>query len=945
MLAPHPRMVGFLLTAALSASTWGDIAAERLSCEYRVDPLGIDVPAPRLSWRVRSAERGERQTAYRVLVASSDENLAKERGDLWDSGKTASAATLHVAYAGTPLASGQRCFWKVQVWDAHDKASAWSAPAVWEMALLSADDWAAQWLNDGKENPRKDEDFYGEDPAPLFRTTFVLDKPVRRARLYISGLGYYAASVNGRPAGDCVLDPGWTRYDRHVFYSTYDVTKLLAAGANCLGVTLGNGWYNPLPLRMWGHLNLREHLPIGRPRFTARLQIEYDDGSSRAVVSDRRWKVADGPIRSNSVYLGEVYDARREVPGWDLPDFNDVAWRTPAIAAEPIGALRAQPLAPIRATTRFPAVRVTEPRPGVYIYDLGQNFSGWASFKLAANAGTRIVMRYGELLNADGTLNPMTSVCGQIKGRRKNKDGVEESIGGPGAPAVAWQTDTYIAKGGGEEAYTPRFTFHGFRYVEVTGLPAALPCEAVTGLRLHTDVADAGFFACSNERLNRLQEICRRTFLANLFGVQSDCPHRERLGYGGDIVATSEALMLNFDMCTFYAKAVQDWADAARPDGMFTDTAPFAGIQYCGVGWAMAHPLLLTQLQRYYGNTRLIEEQYEAAKRWLLLVAAKNESGIVNDGLSDHESLAPVSAPPMVTPLFYQSTCILADMARTLRRTEDAEKFEALARTIRQAYQRSFLDAATGKAGPGTQASQAFALYSDLVPDEGRKAVFDFLVADILDAHKGHLSTGIMGTKFMLDVLSREGRADVAYTIVDQPDFPGWGWMLANGATTLWEHWAPDANTFSHSHPMFGSVSQWFVNWLGGIQPAPEAVGFDRVVLRPQIVEKLQWVESSYDSVRGKIVSNWRREGARVSLDIAIPANVTAELRLPADDPGKVAEGGRPAAQAEGVQLQEVARGAAIFRLGSGRYAFTWDAPAGAQGGAGAGGEAKTDAR
>ena len=922
--APKRPWVVLLLIVATSATlACGGIRMDRLYCEYRVDPLGVSSPAPRLRWLVKSTERAQRQTAYRVLAASSMENLAKDRGDLWDSGKLAGADTLNVAYAGRPLVSGQRCYWKVQVWDKNDKASGWSRPSLWEMGLLSETDWTGQWLNDGRANPKADKDFYREDPAPLFRKEFVLAKPVRRARLYLTGLGYYEASVNGQRVGDHALDPGWTKYDRRVFYGTYDVTAQLHAGANCLGVMLGNGWYNPLPLRMWGHLNLREHLPIGRPRFIAQLNLEFADGSAQSVVSDPNWKVGEGPIRFNSIYLGEIYDARKEQPGWDQAGFDDTAWRRPAIAAEAVGALQAQPQPPIRVTERFKAVRVAEPRPGVFIYDLGRNFSGWASFRFKAPAGTKIVMRYGELLHRDGALNPMTSVCGQIKGRQKNKQGVEESVGGPGAPPIAWQSDTYIAKGGGEETYTPRFTFHGFRYVEITGLPGALPLEAVTGLRLNADVAHVGSFVCSNERFNRIQRMCRRTFLANLFSVQSDCPHRERMGYGGDIVAASEALMLNFDMSTFYAKTVQDFADSARPDGMFTDTAPFVGIEYCGVGWAMAHPFLMSQLHRYYGNERLMAEQYEAAKRWLLLVAGQNKDGVIKDGLSDHEGLAPAPAPPLVTPLYFQSARMLAEMARLLGHKDDAARFESLADKSRQAYRKQFFDTATGKAGPGTQASQSFALYSGLVPETDRPKALDFLLENIRGENKGHLSTGIMGTKFMLDALSREGRAEVAYGIVNQADFPGWGWMLENGATTLWEHWALSEDTFSHSHPMFGSVSQWFMNWLGGIQPAPEAVGFDRIIIRPQVIQELSWVRCSYDSVRGKIVSNWRREGGRINLQVEIPFNTTALIFVPAHTVGQVTENGSPISRAPGVELVRTDRDAVVCRVGSGRYSFS----------------------
>ncbi len=553
-------------------------------------------------------------------------------------------------------------------------------------------DWHGKWISDGRALPQQDEDFYAPAPAPLLRKGFKVTGPVKRARIYVSGLGYHELRLNGGRVGDHMLDPAWTCYDKRVLYATHDVTSLLREGDNALGVMLGNGWFNPLPLRMWGYLNLRERLATGRPRVIVQLNIDYADGSTAQVVTDGSWRTADGPILKNNIYLGEVYDARKEVAGWDAPGFDDQAWRAAAIETGKPGVMRAQSLPPIRVTEELPALKVSEPKPGVFVVDFGQNFTGLARLRLTAPAGTTVVMRYGELLHKDGMLNPLTSVCGQIKGKRKDGAGKGQSVGGPGAPEVAWQSDTYIAKGGGEETYTPRFTFHGFRYVEITGLPAAPPPAALTGLRVHSDVADAGSFACSNERFNRIQQMCRRTFVSNLIGVQSDCPHRERFGYGGDIVATSEALMLNFDMTGFYRKTVLDWADSVRPDGMLTDTVPSVGIDYCGVGWGMAHPLLVAQLYRYQGDRRLMEEQYETAKRWLLLVTEHNPEGIVKEGLGDHESLVPAPSPPLVTPLFYQSATMLAQMARTLEHPEDAARFSALAAKIGIAYQRDFLD-------------------------------------------------------------------------------------------------------------------------------------------------------------------------------------------------------------------------------------------------------------
>ena len=907
----------FCRPAPVRASASGGLVPSGLKCEYRTEPLGIDSPAPRLNWIVESGLRGQAQSAYQVLTADSLQALASDTGNLWDSGKVLSRETLNIVYGGKLLRSGQRCFWKVRVWDMGGAASPWSAPSSWEMALLSPADWKGRWIGDGRPTPARDEDFFKDDPAPLFRKEFTLPADVRGARLYIAGLGYYEAALNGRRVGDQVLDPGWTNYAKRVFYSPYDVTGLLRKGPNCLGIMLGNGWYNPLPLLMWGNRNIRESLPVGRPCFIAQLDIELGDGSRISIATDASWKSRPGPVLRNNVYLGEVYDARKEVKGWDRPGLDESGW-LPAVPG-PGGALQAQPQPPIRVTAVIAPVKITRPEPGTFIADFGRNFAGLVRLHVEAPAGKTIRLRYGELLYPDGRLNPMTGVCGQIKGKKANG----ENVGGPGSPEIAWQSDTYIAAGGREEVYAPRFTFRGFRYAEVTGYPGVLDPASIEGLALNSDVGPAGSFSCSNELFNRIQEMVRRTFLSNLFSVQSDCPHREKFGYGGDIAATSEAFIDNFDMAGFYAKAVRDWGDAARPDGMLTDTAPFVGIQYCGVGWAMAHPLLLEQLYRYYGDRRLIEEQYETAAAWLDLVSAQNPEGIIKEGLSDHEGLEEASSPQMATPLYFQSARLMSRLAAVLGKAGDAARYERLAGGIRTAYLRRFLTPGTGTLSPTTQAGQAFALYLGLVPPGEKDAALSVLLKKVKEDGRGHLSTGIFGTKFMLDVLSGSGHADAAYGIVGRRTFPGWGYMLENGATTLWEHWEGSDDTFSHNHPMFGSVSDWFFKWPAGIQPCPDAVGFDRIAIRPQPAAGLTWVKAFYDSMRGRISSEWKTEGGRFVLTVTIPANTTAEVHVPASDPSAVIEGGRPAESVPGVLYQGTEQGAAVFSVGSGTYVFS----------------------
>ena len=893
-----------------------------LKCEYRTNPLGLDTPQPRLSWVLNSKQRGEAQTAYQVLAASTPDALAKGNGDVWDSGRVASAESVHVVYAGRPLHSGQRVYWKVRAWDREGQPSAYSTPAWWEMGLLGPADWQAVWISRKPQAPRTEQQMFEDDPAPLLRKEFDIQKKVRRARVYVSGLGYYELRLNGQHVGDHVLDPGWTTYSKRVLYSTYDVTDQVKRGANAFGVMLGNGWFNPLPLRLFGSINLRDQLTVGEPRAIVQLVVEFADGTSQIVATDGTWKVGQGPVLRNSVYLGEVYDARREQPGWDRPGFDDSAWQQACVAEGQLGPLRAQDAPPIRVTRTLKAVARTEPKPGVLIFDLGQNFAGWARLHVKGAAGTRVRMRYGELLYPDGTLNGMTSVCTQIK-----RGGKDYRYDGVGAPRTAWQQDEYVLNGEGEEVYTPRFTFHGFRYVEVTGVPAA--SVSVEGLRLNSDVASAGSFACSNERLNRIQRMVLWTELSNLFSVESDCPHREKLGYGGDIVAASEMAMLNFDMTRFYAKAVQDLDDAVRPNGGFTETSPFVGIADEGlgdkagpVGWGTAQPLLQWQLYQYYGDKRLLEENYELTKRWIAFLRSCARDYILDNGISDHESLVPKPRALTGTAFYYLNVKLFSQIARTLGQTADAEDAAKLADSIKAAFNQRFLQEGTGRYDTATQACQAFALCLGLVPPDEADQALGVMVRDITEAHQGHLTTGIFGTKFMLQALTDLGRADVAYEIVNQPTFPGWGYMLEQGATTLWEHWEFSDNTYSHNHPMFGSVSEWFYKALAGISPAPDAVGFDRIVIHPHPVGGLRWVKASYNSVHGQIVSEWRQEAGKFQLPVRIPIGAAATVFLPAQPGTRLTESGKPLERVAGVRLLRTETGEAVLAVSPGEYDF-----------------------
>ncbi len=918
-------MMSLLVLAAVVVSQAAPEGATPLTltalrCEGERAPLAVS-RTPRFSWQVEGAARSLVQSAWQVQVATSVDLLAQGNADLWDSGKLPASEIPTVTYGGAELISGAACVWRARSWNEEGGVSTWSSPATFEVGPLTPDDWAgARWIDAGGEAHGSGANAYDHRPAPLMRREFELARPVVSARLHVAGLGICLPSLNGQAISEADVDPTWTAFAERVLFRTHDVTDLLQPGANCLGLELGNGWYNPLPLRMWGRLNLTEHLATGPPSALVCLQVTHADGTTRAITSGPDWKTASGPTLFDNLYLGEVRDERLLPVGWNGPGFADEEWSPVHLGAAPSPRLRPLSVEPVRAAETVDAVSVTRIDEETVIVDFGRNLTGVPEVQLAVAAGTELTFRYGELLHGDGTLNPMTSVCGQIKGTRKGPDGERVPKGGPGAPEFAVQQDVYTARGGGER-YRPKFTFHGFRYMEVKGAAFALQPSDCRALLLRTDLESAGSFSSSSTLLNRIQEMCRRTFLANVVGVQSDCPHRERFAYGGDIVATSEAFLMNFDMSRFYAKTVRDWADSARPDGRFTDTAPFVGIDYCGVGWAMVHPLLLEQLDQHYGDRALLEEQFPAALSWLEVEAARRKEGLVTTGLGDHEGLQKVGGAVLTTPMFVDAARRVARLAKRLGREDAAGRCSELAEESLSAWRQAFAPRAEeGVVGSGTQSELVFALGYDVLAEGQRDAVFAQLVASLEGEDGPRLQTGIFGTQMLLEELSRGGRSDLALALATRETFPSWGWMLASGATTLWEHWEGSADTFSNNHPMFGSISAWLYRWLGGIQPAEDAVGLNRVVIRPQVLAGIDHVESSHAGIRGQIRSSWRRVAGGVRFEIVVPPDTYAIIEIRAEDEDQLTEGGGPLSPS--VDVLENGTGTRRLGVGSGRYVF-----------------------
>ncbi len=902
-------------------SVYGGTLPANLRTDLRSEPLGIDNPFPELSWILTSEERSVFQTAYEIWLGTDITQLETGNGLNWKTGRTEDNHSSFIKYKGQKIKSFTRYYWKVRIWDAKGLQSAWSPVTWFETSMLSLTDWKAKWITNSRVLPENDPDYYKEIPNPLLRKDIKINSEIKSARLYITGLGYYVAFINGRRVGDQMLDPGLTQYNKEVLYSTYDITEMLSRGENAIGVMLGNGWYNPLPIRLFNGLNLRNYYTIGKPCLKAQILIKYADGTSATITTDDTWKAGDGPVLKNSVYLGEMYDARKYPDGWDKAPFDDSKWESAVITEGPKGLLTAQYAPPVRITKILRPIKLTEPKHGIYLFDFGQNFAGVPRLKVKGPVGSTVVLRGGEDIHKDGTLNFLTVIAGQLKS-------VFNLNGGEGCPPDPVNTITYILKGDGEETYTPQFTFSTYRYLEVTGYPGTPDLNSVEGLRMNSDLQENGSFECSNEMFNKLQEAIKWTFLSNVFSIQSDCPAREKFGYGADIVTTSEAFCYNFDMSGFYRKVVRDFANDVRPLGGMTETAPYNGLAVKGIGdqsgalgWQLAFPYCLKQLYNFYNDSTVVKVYYETLKRQIGFIRSVYPNFIVPEDISDHESIDPKPESLTATAFYLQHVELLAEFAGMLGIGNDKAIYKKLAGDIRNACIHEFVNPNTGIVDNGTQASQLFAIYHGLVPIDDKEAAMKRLIEEIFYKHKGHLSTGIFATKYLFDVSRTENRNDIAYAVANQRLEPGYGYMLGHGATTLWESWAYPDTVNSQNHPMFGSVGEWFYRSLLGINSIEP--GFAKFYIKPQPAADLIWAKGYYNSISGHIACEWKTEGIKFSMKVTVPANTKAIIYIPAFAGKQVNEGEIPASESQGLKFLMYQDGYALFDALSGDYSFT----------------------
>lgn len=699
--------------------------------------------------------------------------------------------------------------------------------------------WSRSQLTDGQ--------LHSTEPvatAPMFRREFDLEKPVKRARAYVAGLGYCELHLNGQRVGDRVLDPAYTSFGKRVLYSVYDVTGILKTGRNAVGAILGRGWFKE------------------SPRLLLQMNIEFEDGTCTSIVTDADWKRSDGPIREDSLYHGETYDARLEQPGWDLPGFDDSGWQEVQAAPSPTQTLSAQMIQPIRVVETLKAKSVTNLKEGVWVYDFGQNFSGWCRLQVKGAAGTEVTVKHAEWLHDDGTVN-------------------QENL------RSARATDKYILKGQGTEAWEPRFTYHGFRYVQIEGFPGKPDLDTIEGRVVHTSFDTHGSFECSEPLINQIHSNSRWGYRTNWHSIPTDCPQRdERQGWMADGHMTADMGLYNFDVAPAYTKWLQDMQDAQRDDGAIPDTVPHVwGSNPGDPMWASAYHFVAWDMYRHTGDRQLLARHYDGLKRYVDMLTREAGDGCIigRNNYGDWVGVVDTPRDLISTGGFYRCAWLTARMAEILNKPDDAWGYDFLCRRIAKAFNAKFFNKETNNYGNGSQYSNAWPLYLGIVPEDRRKVVVDNLIENIMVSHKGHLSTGFLGARYLLEVLCQEGHADVAYTIVTQKDYPGWGYMIANGATTIWELWvkATGNGMNSANHPAFGFVDGWFYRALAGINPDSERGGFERFDIKPFVVGDLKEAKAEVDTVRGRVVSHWKRTGNGLTLDVTVPANSQASVWVP----------------------------------------------------------------
>lgn len=842
--------------------------------ELRVDgmpaPLGLDHGSPSFSWIPVEAGRDSAQQAYRIVVAESAKELARDGEEIWDSGRVESPATFGIRYEGKPLGSARSYWWKVCLWNREGACGPWSAPARFGTGMLSPSDWKAHWIGRGPfkephldfdtiKTPDDAEEQHGfipvETESALLRKEFALDKPVRSATVYVCGLGFYYLHLNGQRIGEDVHTPSKTDYRQQVLYDAYDVTDKLSQGKNAIGLVLGNGWYNPG--KTWWDWHMQWH---GSKRAFVQMHILFADGTETRVVSDTSWKTALGPIREHCLYDGELYDARHECCGWDTAVFDDAGWTAANAVEAPGGDLRYHDIEPVRVTETIRPKTQWEVVPGTYIFDMGQNFSGVVRLRVSGPRGAEVTIRHAENIFPDGSLNMATN------NRAKN-------------------LDRYILKGDGVEIFKPAFVYHGFRYVQVCGYPGAPTLDDVLGIVLHTASPQTGEFHCANELINHIHRCTVWSQRSNMMGLPTDDNQRdERLGWMADAHLAAEQCMHNFEPWRFYRKWLRDIKYAQHPQ---TGSIPYIVPRPCftPVGttpaWSSAYPLVVWYLYTFTGCRTILEEHFAPICRYVdFLTTCATGHILPKDRYGDHLSIADGryrGDPLLSSTWYYHYDAMLASrMAGVLGKSVEEKRYADLAEAIRDAFNVAFFNSDKHVYGSGTHCEQIMPLWTEMQSGTERNNLVDRLIYSIMEMNHAHLRVGILGAKYAWDLLMYENRNDVIWACAMKEDYPSLGYMT-KGYTTLSETWN---RTGTNNHVMWGHIDTWFYQGLCGIRPV--TAGYGEIAIQPYIPSDLAWARGAIHTLRGRIAAGWRRKGNGLVLDVTIPANTVAHVRLPA---------------------------------------------------------------
>lgn len=892
-----------LLLVLLAISTISVFAAEKttvkeLVCEYHTNPIGIDVQKPRLCWQIESTAQNVLQSAYEVKVTNQSGKA------LWNSGKVNLPQSVDVVYEGPALKSMQRVLWQVRIWDNKGKATAWSAPASWEMGILEPESWKASWITLGSEP-----DVKGSKPAQYFRKDFTAAKKVQSARVYVTSHGLYQLFLNGKKVSADLFTPGWTSFNKRLQYQTYDVTSMLQA-KNSIGAIVGDGWYR-------GNIgwSSKNGYYGSKLALLVQLQITYTDGTSELVCTDQNWKASNGSILESDIYNGETYDARKDMPGWNSAGFNDSQWEKATVTDQPKNILVAPQGVAVKAIEEIKPIKLITTPKGEVVFDMGQNMVGWVRLKVQGKKGDQVTLKFAEVLDKEGNF--------YTDNLRKAKC-----------------TDNFILNGSGEEVFEPHFTFHGFRFVKIEGLSAQPSLDQITGVVIHSDMTPTGSFACSNPMINQLQHNIQWGQKGNFLDVPTDCPQRdERLGWTGDAQVFSMTAAFNFNVAPFYTKWLRDVAIDQLPSGRVPHVIPDV-LNGAGGSTAWADVSVIVPWTTYlvYGDKRVLEVQYSSMKAWVDYM--KDRAGDGNLWLGDthygdwlafasnrSDYTGATTEKDLIATAYYSySSGLLARIAAIIGKNDDAKKYAQLSEDIKKAFQKEFVTPA-GRLVSHTQTAYCLALAFNLLPQDLVPKAAKFLADDV--KKMGHLTTGFVGTPLLCKTLSAYGYDDLAFMLLNRKEYPSWLYPVTQGATTIWERWdgqKPDG-TFqdvgmnSFNHYAYGAIGEWLYHYVAGLDIDPENPGYKHIILAPHPGGGLSNAAVEFNSVYGKVKSAWKLDGTDFVYDVTVPANTTATVTLPAAKADQVTLNG----QAAKADLKQ-AGNAVTLNIGSGNYQFRYPA-------------------